>query len=318
MATSRDVVINMHTLSEDPFDLLPNEVALIPIKMAMRSVNEESEFGRHDFLVDVIAKVSEQFKTLAKVKSLWTGEVWIEGDREKIRFVIREFLGDGVTHLHLRGVHGDNEAGRHGIPFLYLSATFTTISGKDLSAIAKHCPNLRTLSLSDNMGLSYWPTLSAPWTSLTVLKLGGLQLSPKMFCGVKLHHSLPNLEIFETRPNYDFTRVQYLPDMSGCRSLERVLLGSGDFVVAGLPRTLKILDGNGPNGIGTRTGVGKTHIHIHMKRITFEGHFEDCRVDPNIHFCYHCHCRDIYWLIFSCGFIFFVISLIIIVTFVNE
>ena len=60
MAASNYVVIEMNVIGKDtsPFDMLSNEVALIPIKMAMNSMNQ---FERHDFLFDVIAKVSTRF-----------------------------------------------------------------------------------------------------------------------------------------------------------------------------------------------------------------------------------------------------------------
>ena len=53
----------------DTFDTLPNEIAKIPIKMAMRDMNNTQE--RYDFLAEVIPKVSKRFRDIAAQKSMW-------------------------------------------------------------------------------------------------------------------------------------------------------------------------------------------------------------------------------------------------------
>ena len=55
--------------SEDssPFDMLPNEILEIPIKMAMKSMNTQE---RYNFLVDVLPKVSRRFRVIANHKSM--------------------------------------------------------------------------------------------------------------------------------------------------------------------------------------------------------------------------------------------------------
>ena len=46
-----------------PFELLPNEMAEIPIKMAMAKMHKPLQ--KYEFLVNVVAKISTRFMTLA-------------------------------------------------------------------------------------------------------------------------------------------------------------------------------------------------------------------------------------------------------------
>ena len=46
-----------------PFELLPNEMAEIPIKMAMAKMNKPLQ--KYEFLCNVVAKISTRFATLA-------------------------------------------------------------------------------------------------------------------------------------------------------------------------------------------------------------------------------------------------------------
>ena len=253
-------VIEMNAVNKDtgPFDMLSNEVALIPIRMAMNNMNQ---VRRHDFLFDVIAMVSTRFKALAKVKSLWKGEVWIEGNGKKIKKVIHEFLSDDVTHLHLRG------------------HSMTTISEEKITTVAAKCSELLTLSFSHNLRLNSWPTFDTPWTSLTKLRFGDNVRIHNIFQNVELHHSLPNLKIFEMKGTFSFPYMHpnILPDLSGCKQLEKVRLGKGDYVVNGLPSSLKNFD-------GTDERKGMSTWILYRKRVHFERRFEDCRVDPYVRF----------------------------------
>ena len=97
------------------FDSLPDEVALEIVKLA---ATRNDPFMRpkydHDFLVDVLCRVSRRFKELATDSSLWKGRVWIskfsvynerracayeagwEYGRGKDRFVVEECLNSGT------------------------------------------------------------------------------------------------------------------------------------------------------------------------------------------------------------------------------
>ena len=78
------------------FDSLPDELILKIVKMAAEEPIDL--FGRkydHDFLVDVLSKISVQFKRVVTDSSLWTGSVkiWMDdGDAwvGRARFVVKE------------------------------------------------------------------------------------------------------------------------------------------------------------------------------------------------------------------------------------
>ena len=92
------------------FDSLPDEVALKIVELAaVRNDPFMRPKYNHDFLVDVLCRVSLRFKKLATDSSLWKGRVWIskfsvyngracaheagwDYGRGKDRFVIEECL----------------------------------------------------------------------------------------------------------------------------------------------------------------------------------------------------------------------------------
>ena len=97
------------------FDSLPDEVALEIVKLsAVRNDPFRRPKYDHDFLVDVLCRVSLRFKKLATDSSLWKGRVWIskfsvynerracayeagwEYGRGKDRFVVEECLNIGT------------------------------------------------------------------------------------------------------------------------------------------------------------------------------------------------------------------------------
>ena len=53
-----------------PFEMLPNEVIMIPIKMAMGQMSTQQQII---FLREVLPKVSKRFKTVSTLKPLWNG-----------------------------------------------------------------------------------------------------------------------------------------------------------------------------------------------------------------------------------------------------
>merc|ERR1711884_475159 len=92
------------------FDSLPEVLILKIVKMA----TDEGPYylwGRkynHDFLVDVLSKVSVQFKRVATDSSLWKGHVriWMDGGRAwgKDRFVVEECVNSGTREIAMLGV----------------------------------------------------------------------------------------------------------------------------------------------------------------------------------------------------------------------
>ena len=59
----------------------------------------------HDFLADVLCKVSTRFKRLATDSSLWEGQVVINADKNpgKAEFVVQECLNDGTRDFLISG-----------------------------------------------------------------------------------------------------------------------------------------------------------------------------------------------------------------------
>ena len=110
------------------FDSLPDEIALKIVKMAAqpptgylggipmgRRVGVDPKYD-HDFLVDILCKVSPQFKRLATDPSLWKGSVkiWMDDGRamRKDRFVVQECLNSGTREFTMLecGMQGANMA----------------------------------------------------------------------------------------------------------------------------------------------------------------------------------------------------------------
>ena len=237
------------------FEMLPTEVAIIPIKMALSDLNIEE---KSDFLVDVVSKVSTRFKTLATHKDLWQGRVKVTGDHEKIKKVIHEFLSDGIDHISMR-----------------LNDMDEPISSEDVLTIALRCPKLKTLGLTVST-LSTWPTFISPWTSLISLILVGVR--PNIFAGVELHHNFPNLRHFVMGqlPIDSDAQSVVLPDMDKCNFLKTVHLGTGQFIITGLPRQLRQLICLSSFEAGT-TIIG-------MDKASLQARFEKCDIDARIKF----------------------------------
>ena len=226
MSTTKSHVEKVETTTypagRSPLELLPPEMAEIVIKTAMADMDTN---GRHDYLVDVIAKVSTRMKALAMMKSLWRGQVIIRGNEEKLRRVIHGgFLSEGITHLKLVGQEG------------------ATIYENDILAVAEKCPKLEVLDFT-SVRLRSWPTFTDPFTSLKRLEFCRVRFNSRMFPGVQLHQSIPNLIFLrfvycESIPSlFHIT----LPLMEHCNMLRDVWLDHGKFTVTSLPRCLENL-----------------------------------------------------------------------------
>ena len=121
------------------FDSLSDEIALEIIKMAAGF--DSWEFLRfnhgHDFLIDVVCKVSVRFRRLAIDSSLWEKFVDIRltilpRDFSKIDFLIRECLTTKTRSLTIWNYSG----AYHSLPIQYLID------------LAQMYPNLKDLELS--------------------------------------------------------------------------------------------------------------------------------------------------------------------------
>ena len=199
-----------------------------------------------------------------------------------MKLVTEEFLGDGVTGFHLIG---NNMGG--GIQ----------ISETDILNMTAKCSKTKELLLED-MAIETWPTLIAPWMSVTSLMLRDTRLRADLFSDVKLHHSLPNLEIFSLSVSSSTCQESVfqwcpptpivLPDMGRCKNLKSVTLTffhyplcssklsagllEGDFLVQdlGLPRDLREIK-----------GIAKV---ANVNRASFEVLFKKCYIGAGIEF----------------------------------
>ena len=193
--------------SEDssPFDMLPNEILEIPIKMAMKSMNTQE---RYDFLVDVLPKVSRRFRVIANHKSMQKDispfEMLPDNLSEiSIRMVLNgtsqfernNFLVEDLAKVSSRfkalaalkslwkghvAIFGRTEH-RNWVIRQYVNDGTTSVSitayigqqsllAKDISTLAAKCPKLSTLNLRA-LKLERWPYFASPWTSLKKLIL---------------------------------------------------------------------------------------------------------------------------------------------------
>ena len=108
------------SVNEDlaPFDLLPDELVLVIIKMAVENVKRERSYPgmsneadenyvTHNYLIHIIGNVSTRFNRLAADQLFWKGRVNINllGPTvvKKLKMVIHAFLGAGVDKLILHG-----------------------------------------------------------------------------------------------------------------------------------------------------------------------------------------------------------------------
>ena len=205
--------------SHSPFDSLPDEIVLKIIDLASATKWRYDKPHKQDFLLDVIAKTSLRFKSLAEDKSLWKGEVRIEGDRAKIEQVIRKYLNEEVTHLWM-GMTGYQKEDGDVVP-----STVPIFTATDVRAVAEKCPNLEEFSLN-MVNLVGWPSLGTPWWSMKKLWINGVERN--CFDNVALHETVPNIEELDVCGHLE--RVgSLLPDMNQCEALKELTLSWGMF-----------------------------------------------------------------------------------------
>ena len=152
---------------------------------------------------------------LVEDKSLWKGQLKIEGDRQKMDKLIHKCLNEQVTVLALDGKG---------------SSTVPTISADDIRAIAEKCPNMEELVFY-NVDQSGWPSLRDPWLSMRILHINRARRD--CFDNVALHESVPNLEQIAFSGHQRDDPI-ILPDMNGCEKLEKVDLLYGRFRMPGI------------------------------------------------------------------------------------
>ena len=94
-----------------PFEMLPNEVIMIPIKMTMGHMNTQQQLN---FLREVLPNVSRRFKTVSTLKPLWNG------------FSPFEVLPDSAASKILRGAMAELSHERKAVFLVDIMARVST------------------------------------------------------------------------------------------------------------------------------------------------------------------------------------------------
>ena len=237
-----------------PIEMLPNDVAVVIIKMAMNNQPyPHNLLHKHNFLIDVISKVSSRFKAWAALKPLWKGKVDVTGN-------------DGETEQALEYLNEDTKT--------LVAFSRGTKLAESLEKLPIKYPELVNLSLIPPE-LCSWPKFRAPLTSLKWLYMGGI--FHNLFENVELHNCLPNIEEI-TLGNRNVSLV--LPNMGMCEKLREINLNEGEFClksVTDLPRGLKKLFGPRPNVAPPVLPTDATLVGV--ARSMLNEHFEDCKID---------------------------------------
>ena len=208
--------------SSSPFDLLPDEIVLKIIKLASVPSSWTGP-SKHDFLLDIIGMVSPRFMHLIEDKSLWKGEVTIEGCRPKIQVFIEKYLNEDITYLWIggRGEHRDDGYSCH--------STLPILEAIDIKDVADKCPNVEVLTFH-SVRIVDWPSLrsslSVPWSSVKHLCIH--RVDRDCFNNIALHETVPNIEVL-TVAGHQRNVASLLPDMNRCENLKKVHLMCGTF-----------------------------------------------------------------------------------------
>jgi len=125
MAVAKTSYASPATETTGFFDALPDELVLKIVTMAATKLYVDfeptkNEWGGgvgvdHDFLLEVLFRVSKRFRRLAKDLSLWKGCVDISQDAAnpgKADFAVRHCFHRGTKKLFLRGAYDHEDGAR--------------------------------------------------------------------------------------------------------------------------------------------------------------------------------------------------------------
>ena len=154
---------------------LPEELILEIVKLSASSEGRgKGAIYDHNFILNIISKISKRFRRISADSSLWRGSTAIRSSQKDVSFAINHCINLGTTFLKVRTMIGED------------------ISKAEIMTVYRKCRNLEGLDLI--VGRSSWPALPSPWRSLRVLSLH----LPKVianpeFGGQEFHNNLPNL-----------------------------------------------------------------------------------------------------------------------------
>ena len=184
---------------------LPDELILKIIKLAP-SAGRQGE--NHNFILNVISKISTRFRRISTDASLWRGNISINASQKDARFAIRECINKGTKLLKIRISSGDN------------------MSSGDLMDIYKRCPVLEGLDVL--IDLESWPTFpSIAWKSLKVLSLHNTRyMDPIDFWNGDMGRYVPNVVEFTTCTTSDIPIGLEPHRRIGCHDIQDAFLGA--------------------------------------------------------------------------------------------
>ena len=197
----------------------------------------------HNFLLNVVGKISVRFRNIAADKSLWKGFVYI-GNRQ-FRHPRDDVSEDGIATLARDFLGGETKVLQiYNLRAEVIYERWTPLDGEvirpeTICALSNKCPEMVHLSLHGLRMESWprWPSSYNSWDSLEYLVLNRLQLNSDLFINVQLHRCFPNLKhvildrcepiggepinpsLVVHRSNYNGVSIT-LPDVSECMSLE--------------------------------------------------------------------------------------------------
>ena len=242
--------LDCHFMQLNYFNLLPDELVLKILKMAAAKNKSESwawyfrckpEDFDHDFIIDVLGKISNRFFCISKDSNLWKGTVRINkvGNKPRTDRLINSFLGDRVEQLIFDGKGQYKKCNK----------IRPEISAENLHTIASKCTSLKRLKLHVT-GIESWP-LHCTMHRLEELDIFDTSFNTDTFKNMKLRHILPQLKSFKGQLHAE--GLVWLPDMRYCKDLQEVYVDGGDFCFPPMP-------------------TGKVPFPRGLKRLTFYGY----------------------------------------------
>ena len=170
----------------------------------------------HNYLLNIVGKISVRFRNIAADKSMWRGVVYINDFyEEEIEILVRDFLCDESKVLKI-----------HNLRYEVIDGRWNPVDGEvirpeTIPALSHKCPNMTQLNLYW-LRMESWP--SPPynaWDSLEDLVLSQVKLNSDLFRNAQLHECFPNLKsvILDRCKPLDGVMIT-LPDVSECMSLE--------------------------------------------------------------------------------------------------
>ena len=218
-------------MQPNSFNLLPDELVLKILKMAAAKNKSDSraqlfrckaEDFDHDFIIDVLGKISNRLIRISKDNTLWTGIVITKvGNKPRTDRMINSFLGDRVEHLIFNG-KGQHKKWNKIKP---------EISAENLSTIAFKCTSLKRLRLHMT-GIESWP-LQCTMHKLEELDILDTSFKNEVFKNFKLHRILPKIKHFDVALHAEGTI--WLPDMRYCKELQNVDISGAEFCIPPMP-----------------------------------------------------------------------------------